>query len=174
MLAPLRAFCTLVVSWNSHNSEVEDARCHLYKVFSFQVSQRARYDALTRFQIMLDRSSIRYVVQGNRVASEADYAAYLVFRLRALRVLDGAAVTAAQVAAARGKYSGRLTLDFLEDKAGPTDWSRCAALVGWLIDTWCKLYNAVQFLISCLGTITYVAAPCQFCMFPHSWVITCL
>lgn len=63
---------------------------------------------------------------GNAVAAAPEYATYAVFRLRALRVLDGAAVTAAQQAAARGKYSGRLTLDWLEDKAGPTDWARCA------------------------------------------------
>ena len=64
---------------------------------------------------------------GNPVAQNPDYAQYVIWRMRALRVHDGTAVTAAAVAAARAQYSGRLTLEFLEDQAGPTDWARCGA-----------------------------------------------
>jgi hypothetical protein len=37
----------------------------------------------------------------------------MVYTLRRIKVLDGAPVTPQELAAARGRYSGRLTIEFL-------------------------------------------------------------
>ena len=42
-----------------------------------------------------------------------DYRLLLVYALRRAKVIDGAPVSPQELAAARGKYSGRLTLEFL-------------------------------------------------------------
>jgi hypothetical protein len=53
-------------------------------------------------------------LEGNPlVAAAEDYKHLLLYRLRHLKVLDGAPATAADLAAARAKYSGRLTMSFL-------------------------------------------------------------
>lgn len=64
--------------------------------------------------------------RGNPAATRDDYFLYAVFRLRRLCVLDGEAVSAAQQAAARSKFVGRLTLEFLEERAPGTAWSSYA------------------------------------------------
>ena len=63
---------------------------------------------------------------GNPAAAREDYFLYAVFRLRRLCVLDGEPVSAAQQAAARSRFAGRLTLEFLEERAPGTVWSSCA------------------------------------------------
>ncbi|GBF89449.1 hypothetical protein Rsub_02021 [Raphidocelis subcapitata] len=56
---------------------------------------------------------------GNPLASECeDYRLQLVYALRRSRVIDGEPVTPGELAAARGRYSGRLTLEFLEEQLG--------------------------------------------------------
>ncbi|KAG2449146.1 hypothetical protein HYH02_005893 [Chlamydomonas schloesseri] len=47
-----------------------------------------------------------------------DYRLYVIFNVRKLKVLDGVAVAAAEQAAAKNKYAGRLTADFLEERLG--------------------------------------------------------
>lgn len=66
--------------------------------------------------------------RGNAMATMEDYTQYAVFRLRRLCVLDGETVSAAQQAAARSKFVGRLTMEFLEERAPCTRWSACAFL----------------------------------------------
>lgn len=51
---------------------------------------------------------------GNPVVSDTDgYRLLLLFKLRALKVLDGVAADAAELAAAQAEYAGRLTLSLL-------------------------------------------------------------
>lgn len=64
---------------------------------------------------------------GNPAATREDYFLYAVFRLRRLCVLDGEPVSAAQQAAARSRFVGRLTLEFLEERAPGTVWTSCAS-----------------------------------------------
>jgi hypothetical protein len=71
------------------------------------------------------RSLLVLDIRGNAVCKDIEYSSYLVYRLHQLRVLDGTVISAASVAAARAKYAGRLTLDFIEEKAGRTKWSQC-------------------------------------------------
>ncbi|GLC71381.1 hypothetical protein PLESTF_001109300 [Pleodorina starrii] len=47
-----------------------------------------------------------------------DYRLYVIFHVRKLKVLDGVAVSPSEVAAAKNKYAGRLTADFLEERLG--------------------------------------------------------
>lgn len=47
------------------------------------------------------------------VAATEDYRLVLLYRLRHLKVLDGVPAEPAELAAARAKYSGRLTMSFL-------------------------------------------------------------
>eukprot|EP00892_Ulva_mutabilis_P012061 jgi/Ulvmu1/9227/UM005_0327.1 len=61
--------------------------------------------------------------RGNAIAKIEDYYQYAVFRLRRLCVLDGDTVSAAQQAAARNKFVGRLTMEFLEERAPGTKWN---------------------------------------------------
>ncbi|KAF5838089.1 hypothetical protein DUNSADRAFT_3398 [Dunaliella salina] len=51
-------------------------------------------------------------------ASPEDYRLYVIFSVRKLKVLDGAPIEAAEQASAKSKYSGRLTLEFLEERLG--------------------------------------------------------
>jgi hypothetical protein len=54
---------------------------------------------------------------GNPVVSATDgYRLLLLFKLRALKVLDGVAADAAELAAAQAEYAGRLTLSLLVSK----------------------------------------------------------
>jgi Leucine-rich repeat len=61
---------------------------------------------------------------GNPLCASRDYKDYTIFRLRQLRALDGEAISAAAQTTARNKFAGRLTIELLEESAGPTDWSR--------------------------------------------------
>lgn len=65
--------------------------------------------------------------RGNEMATVEDYHQYAVFRLRRLCVLDGDTVSAAQQAAARTKFVGRLTMEFLEERAPGTRWTSCGS-----------------------------------------------
>ncbi|GFR51283.1 hypothetical protein Agub_g13641 [Astrephomene gubernaculifera] len=47
-----------------------------------------------------------------------DYRLYVIFNVRKLKVLDGVAVSAVEQAAAKNRYAGRLTADFLEERLG--------------------------------------------------------
>jgi Leucine-rich repeat (LRR) protein len=87
----------------------------------------------------LDELPKLYVVdlRGNPAAARDDYFLYAVFRLRRLCVLDGEAVSAAQQAAARSKFVGRLTLEFLEERAPGTLWSSCAPLLCLFVPPLC-------------------------------------
>jgi len=51
-------------------------------------------------------------------AAPEDYRLYVIFNVRKLKVLDGAPIEAAEQASAKSKYSGRLTLEFLEERLG--------------------------------------------------------
>ncbi|KAG2444570.1 hypothetical protein HXX76_001315 [Chlamydomonas incerta] len=51
-------------------------------------------------------------------AASDDYRLYVIFNVRKLKVLDGVAVAAAEQAAAKNRYAGRLTADFLEERLG--------------------------------------------------------
>jgi Leucine-rich repeat (LRR) protein len=64
-------------------------------------------------------------LRGNSLCNDSEYSGYMIYKLFQLLVLDGEVISAASVAAARAKYAGRLTLDFLEEKAGIVKWSRC-------------------------------------------------
>lgn len=55
---------------------------------------------------------------GNPVCAAPRYRLYTIYHLRRLKVLDGSSIDAAEQAAARERYSGRLTVDFLEERLG--------------------------------------------------------
>lgn len=57
-------------------------------------------------------------LSGNPLCSHATYRLYTVYHLRRLKVLDGVGVDTAEQGAARERYSGRLTAEFLEEKIG--------------------------------------------------------
>ncbi|WIA10534.1 hypothetical protein OEZ85_010722 [Tetradesmus obliquus] len=67
---------------------------------------------------VLPRLVILYLEGNPLVAAAEDYRHLLLYRLRHLKVLDGAPATAAELATARAKYSGRLTTSFLEEQLG--------------------------------------------------------
>ena len=46
------------------------------------------------------------------------YREYVVYHLRRVKVLDGVGVEAAELSRAKGKYSGLITREFLEEKLG--------------------------------------------------------
>ncbi|MEW5304785.1 MAG: hypothetical protein WDW36_007372 [Sanguina aurantia] len=53
-----------------------------------------------------------------------DYRLYVVYNVRRLKVLDGVSVSAVEQASAKGKYSGRLTSEFLQDRLGHAAFDR--------------------------------------------------
>ncbi|CAK0831117.1 unnamed protein product, partial [Prorocentrum cordatum] len=57
---------------------------------------------------------------GNELCSAPDYRCYTLFHLRKVKVLDGVPVTPAELAEAEDQFSGRVTMEFLEDRLGPT------------------------------------------------------
>lgn len=70
---------------------------------------------------------------GNPVVSATDgYRLLLLFKLRALKVLDGVAADAAELAAAQAAYAGRLTLSLLVSIRGSTggEWVQQHWLLG--------------------------------------------
>jgi internalin A len=60
----------------------------------------------------------------NLMCKAEDYQQYAIYRLRQLRALDGQSISAAAQATARNKFAGRLTIESLEENAGPTNWAR--------------------------------------------------
>ncbi len=58
---------------------------------------------------------------GNPVCSDYRYRLYTLYRVRRLKVLDGTSVSTDEAAAAREKYSGRLTLEQVREKVGLND-----------------------------------------------------
>lgn len=71
----------------------------------------------------LPRRLIILDLSGNPLCSAEDYRILAVYHSRRLKVLDGRPVDTAEQVAARNKYSGRLTLDFLEEQLGHTQYS---------------------------------------------------
>eukprot|EP00928_Gymnodinium_smaydae_P027750 TRINITY_DN21353_c3_g1_i1.p1 TRINITY_DN21353_c3_g1~~TRINITY_DN21353_c3_g1_i1.p1 ORF type:complete len:1571 (+),score=412.13 TRINITY_DN21353_c3_g1_i1:289-5001(+) len=59
-------------------------------------------------------------LSGNELCRAPDYRCYTIFHLRRLKVLDGKLVTPAEHQEADDKFSGKVTLELLEDKLGPT------------------------------------------------------
>ncbi|CAE8736190.1 unnamed protein product [Polarella glacialis] len=59
-------------------------------------------------------------LSGNDLCSAPDYRLYTIFHLRKLKVLDGLPVTQAEQQEADHKFSGRVTMELLEDKLGPS------------------------------------------------------
>ncbi|KAA0149143.1 hypothetical protein FNF29_06231 [Cafeteria roenbergensis] len=53
---------------------------------------------------------------GNPLCGSSRYRLFSVYTLRRLKVLDGVSITSEESADARDRYSGKLTLDFLEEK----------------------------------------------------------
>lgn len=59
-------------------------------------------------------------LSGNPLCRHEKYRLYTVYHLRRLKVLDGVGVDNTEQAAARDRFSGRLTAEFLEEKIGHT------------------------------------------------------
>eukprot|EP00929_Paragymnodinium_shiwhaense_P061797 TRINITY_DN30882_c0_g2_i1.p1 TRINITY_DN30882_c0_g2~~TRINITY_DN30882_c0_g2_i1.p1 ORF type:complete len:1502 (-),score=435.63 TRINITY_DN30882_c0_g2_i1:512-5017(-) len=59
-------------------------------------------------------------LSGNELCSATDYRAYTVFHLRRLKVLDGQPVTPADHQEAEEKFTGRVTMELIEEKLGPS------------------------------------------------------
>ena len=57
-------------------------------------------------------------LSGNRLCRHESYRLYCVYYLRKLKVLDGIGVDINEQQAAREKYSGKLTAEFLAEKIG--------------------------------------------------------
>lgn len=57
---------------------------------------------------------------GNDLCNEAEYRLYTIFHLKRLKVLDGIPLVAAEQHEAEEKFSGRITMELLEDKLGPS------------------------------------------------------
>lgn len=55
---------------------------------------------------------------GNPLCGASKYRLFTVYHLRRLKVLDGVSITADEHQEARERYSGRMTVDFLEEKLG--------------------------------------------------------
>jgi Leucine-rich repeat (LRR) protein len=58
-------------------------------------------------------------LSGNELTKAAEYRSYCIFHLRRLKVLDGEHITAAESTEAKDRFSGRLTIELLEEKIGP-------------------------------------------------------
>eukprot|EP00736_Rhodelphis_marinus_P010350 Rmarinus@m.14060 len=57
-------------------------------------------------------------LNGNALCTDPEYRLYSVYHLRKLKVLDGLGIESSEQSAAREKYSGKLTHEFLVDKIG--------------------------------------------------------
>ncbi|GAX73782.1 hypothetical protein CEUSTIGMA_g1233.t1 [Chlamydomonas eustigma] len=56
--------------------------------------------------------------QADPILTNEDYRLYVIYNVRKLKVLDGIPIEAAEQAAAKSRYSGRLTKEFLEERLG--------------------------------------------------------
>jgi len=59
-------------------------------------------------------------LSGNELCSAQDYRLYVIFHLKQLRVLDGITISPAEQASAEERFAGKLTLELLEEKLGPS------------------------------------------------------
>lgn len=59
-------------------------------------------------------------LSGNDLCKAPDYRQYTIFHLRKLKVLDGKAILRAELHKADEKFSGKVTMELLEDKLGPS------------------------------------------------------
>jgi hypothetical protein len=66
----------------------------------------------------LPRLSVLDLTGNPLLREREDCRPFLVFSLARLKVLDGSPVALAEVAAARGRYTGRLTVEFLVRNGG--------------------------------------------------------
>ena len=57
-------------------------------------------------------------LSGNRLCSALDYRHYTIYHVRRLKVLDGAGVEMAEQEAAKEKYDGKLTTEFVVERVG--------------------------------------------------------
>ena len=55
---------------------------------------------------------------GNPLCGLEEYRFYTIYHLRKLKVLDGRGIEAGEVATAKQRFAGRLTLDFIEERLG--------------------------------------------------------
>ncbi|CAJ1362414.1 unnamed protein product, partial [Effrenium voratum] len=59
-------------------------------------------------------------LSGNDLCKVADYRQYTMFHLRKMKVLDGQPISKAEQHQADEKFSGKVTMELLEDKLGPS------------------------------------------------------
>eukprot|EP00927_Polykrikos_kofoidii_P060458 TRINITY_DN55439_c0_g1_i1.p1 TRINITY_DN55439_c0_g1~~TRINITY_DN55439_c0_g1_i1.p1 ORF type:complete len:1435 (-),score=232.12 TRINITY_DN55439_c0_g1_i1:221-4525(-) len=59
-------------------------------------------------------------LSGNELCQATDYRHYTIFHLRKLKVVDGIPITQAEHHEAEDKFSGKITMELLEDKLGPS------------------------------------------------------
>lgn len=57
---------------------------------------------------------------GSELCQATDYRLYTIFHLRKIKVLDGIPITQAEHQAAEDKFSGKITIEHLEDRLGPS------------------------------------------------------
>lgn len=55
---------------------------------------------------------------GNPLCEDPEYRLYCIYHLRHLKVLDGKGIDGAEQAAAKEKYAGKLTMEYLTEKIG--------------------------------------------------------
>jgi Leucine-rich repeat (LRR) protein len=67
-------------------------------------------------------------LSGNDIARLPDYRLYTVYYLRRVKVLDGVSVSPQDQSEAKHKYSGKLTLEFIAEKCGGSNFERLQEL----------------------------------------------
>ena len=66
---------------------------------------------------------------GNPCFEDANYRLHTIFYLKKLKVLDGVPVDMTELNAARDKYAGRITEEWLEEHLGHADFEQVSPLV---------------------------------------------
>eukprot|EP00756_Hemistasia_phaeocysticola_P032666 Hpha_TRINITY_DN16421_c2_g8::TRINITY_DN16421_c2_g8_i1::g.159007::m.159007 len=84
-------------------------------------------------EISLLRAAPKLIIldlSGNPMCSAGDYRLFAVYSLRKLKVLDGAAVDPVETARAKDSFTGRLSQEVLEERAGadPSEWASLTRL----------------------------------------------
>ncbi len=99
----------------TQNSGRGSEQCFLYQNGTLIASQPPSFHSLFSLHLTFITPTS---LSGNPLCREPDYRSYVVYHLRKLNVLDGAPFDAAEQAAARDRYDGRVTYEFLMDRIG--------------------------------------------------------
>lgn len=108
------------LSLEDNNVDSLDTFTMLHGLVELYVSNNLMEDLRSVLLLKYSPKLVVLDLSGNELCSAPDYRHYSIYHLRQLKVLDGLAINQAEQHAADERFSGKVTMELLQEKLGPS------------------------------------------------------